>query len=365
MLAQDTLADALTALLADGGMAGAGNASRSGGGFGEGGGGEDSYPDDAAVDVYDPARYVGPLAEILEQVPQGYTVLAAENVIRRDLACRFERLWSQFRRRPRPARGDDVARRLEAVRAKLRRTGQASKSTKGLGRKRGAKRVRERRDAQLRAQERQLVALSQEGEAEREPSTAFHGTTSQAMAPIVRTGLVVPGDKGVRHRTDVGWYGAGIYLSPSAALSLSYASAGKLFVCAALLGRSHRMAGIECGCACKKGYDSHLSPDGSEWVLFQASQVLPVYVLHVTSAASGGRRTGSGSSDAQRQLSLAAEAAAAAEEAAMARASFYIDTKRFNVLEVAPVDEHAGESAHGEGGFGETHFEFQSERGFR
>lgn len=105
------------------------------------------------------------------------------------------------------------------------------------------------------------------------PSLAFHGTASKNIPSIARKGLLVPGrgayvtacpaitcisnapaESGIRHRTDNGYYGKGIYLSPKSSLSLRSAhfvfcdisstpgisycrGTGRMLVCACLRGK--------------------------------------------------------------------------------------------------------------------------------
>jgi hypothetical protein len=52
-------------------------------------------------------------------------------------------------------------------------------------------------------------------------------------------------------------------------------------MCAVVLGSNHR-----CHEKCpyqptKSGYDSHMSPNSAEWVLFDSSQIVPLCVLHL------------------------------------------------------------------------------------
>jgi len=110
----------------------------------------------------------------------------------------------------------------------------------------------------------------------------FHGTSEGNIPNIVRSGLLVPGaGNKIGHATDTGWYGKGIYLSPNPALSLGYCrGGGKLLVCAVLMGKRFQCADVIHGAACKPGYDSHVSPDFQEYVLFSAAQVLPIFVIN-------------------------------------------------------------------------------------
>lgn len=115
----------------------------------------------------------------------------------------------------------------------------------------------------------------------------YHGTSEEALPSILQKGLLVPGrGNDVGHKSDTGWWGGGIYLSPDPMVSSSYAWNSKLIVCAALLGRPYHCKQRMDGQACQKGYDSHISPWwslsgnlGKEWVLFDEGQVMPCYVI--------------------------------------------------------------------------------------
>ena len=39
------------------------------------------------------------------------------------------------------------------------------------------------------------------------------------------------------------------------------------------------------GAPLQNGFDSHLSPDGNEWVIYEADQILPFYIVHYKSGA--------------------------------------------------------------------------------
>jgi hypothetical protein len=52
-----------------------------------------------------------------------------------------------------------------------------------------------------------------------------------------------------------------------------------MLVCAVLMGRIYTCPDMMEGADCMAGYDSHTSPCGQELVLFQASQVLPCYLV--------------------------------------------------------------------------------------
>jgi hypothetical protein len=122
---------------------------------------------------------------------------------------------------------------------------------------------------------------------------AFHGSPDDRVGSIVQKGLLVGGE-GIGVRCGAS-YGKGVYTSPSADFSLSYSS-GKLLVCAVLLGAprmTSRSGGLDKKQPKGKGgtFHSNLSgatPEGSsEWVLHDAAQVLPCYVLHLQTAGYG------------------------------------------------------------------------------
>jgi hypothetical protein len=92
-------------------------------------------------------------------------------------------------------------------------------------------------------------------------------------------------------------WGIGIYFSPSLQYSDSYSfkdSLGysKMFVSLALLGKPYDCSNL------KKdkislydrwnvpGYDSHISPNGNEYVIFDSAQVLPTFLITYSQAYS-------------------------------------------------------------------------------
>jgi len=118
------------------------------------------------------------------------------------------------------------------------------------------------------------------GSDEATPRIAFHGTKALRMSSIEQKGLLVPGNSGVTHATDSGWYGRGIYLSPTPSYSMAYSDDGRLIICAVLMGKAFRCVNRLDGAGLQPGTDSHMSPDGQEYILFEAGQVLPLFVLN-------------------------------------------------------------------------------------
>jgi hypothetical protein len=109
---------------------------------------------------------------------------------------------------------------------------------------------------------------------------AFHGTSPYNIENILKIGLVVPGTHGVEHATDTGYWGKGIYLSPNASISVSYCrGGGELLVCAIVQGKIFQCTQLIHGAPLTEGYDSHEDPSGSEIILFDEAQVVPIFVI--------------------------------------------------------------------------------------
>ncbi|XP_065177624.1 uncharacterized protein LOC135808369 [Sycon ciliatum] len=182
-----------------------------------------------SCDMYNPAHFVGPMKDILAAMPNHLRILKVENILKDDLARRFESCWNKMR----TAYWHSVRRKIDNFQC--------------------------------------------------EPVMAFHGTNERNLPNIVKQGLVVPGTKPgvtVQHGS---YLGVGIYTSPSIELSLGYSSRLRVIVCAVLLGHSYHL-----GTQSKKKSDvqSHrgradsvISPDGFQYVVPCADQVLPCYVI--------------------------------------------------------------------------------------
>jgi len=121
------------------------------------------------------------------------------------------------------------------------------------------------------------------GEALAQPKIAYHGTAEANINSILERGLLVPGmgeGGDVRHATDNGWWGKGIYLAPDPGLSIGYCRGGsKLLICSVLMGKTFDVTNRLDGQGVTPGYDSHTACNGSEWVIFDPSQVLPCYLI--------------------------------------------------------------------------------------
>eukprot|EP01132_Coremiostelium_polycephalum_P005972 gene5972-7439_t len=113
------------------------------------------------------------------------------------------------------------------------------------------------------------------------PVFGFHGTSAKNINLICANNFVVPGNAGVKHATDSGWYGKGIYFSEYPEYSIDYIQdCSKLLLCKVILGKSYKCSGLITGQPCQKGYTSHLSPDEKEIVIFHPDQILPCYIVH-------------------------------------------------------------------------------------
>ena len=109
----------------------------------------------------------------------------------------------------------------------------------------------------------------------------YHWTLSKNYKSIIDSNLVVPDGHKVKHRTDNGYFGEGIYMSPDYKYGIGHGDYGKhakVFVCLALPGKQYPATYPEDrGTSLKDGYDSHVSAsrNNKEWVFFDSSQLLP------------------------------------------------------------------------------------------
>lgn len=113
------------------------------------------------------------------------------------------------------------------------------------------------------------------------PEVAYHGTAEKNVDSILDTGFLL--NKLASGTGDRGWYGAGIYFSPNAQVSMGYSRGGKrLIVASVLRGRVWKCPKIDTGCALQKGYDSHTDPQGNaEWVIFHEESILPCFTVNI------------------------------------------------------------------------------------
>jgi hypothetical protein len=136
------------------------------------------------------------------------------------------------------------------------------------------------------------------------PKVTFHGAPRNVMQSIVRYGFVIPGQKigetGVANGIVCGAsFGIGVYSSPSIEFASTYAYDDshrgewrnpadvpgiRIVVCATLMGRPIQVSRAETrrteGLFDEQA-DSHVSPNGLEYIVFDTAQIIPCYVLHL------------------------------------------------------------------------------------
>jgi hypothetical protein len=114
--------------------------------------------------------------------------------------------------------------------------------------------------------------------------TGFHGTRKDRLSSIVRDGLMIPGNNnGLNAYTTGARYGNGIYLSPDPRFSMHYCRGDScLLICAMIPGKQYTCSSNHWESELQKGYDSHISIDKTEMVLFDEAQILPCAIIHFT-----------------------------------------------------------------------------------
>lgn len=110
----------------------------------------------------------------------------------------------------------------------------------------------------------------------------YHGTKEDRLHTIISDGLMIPReDNGLSHLTCGARYGNGIYLSPDPRFSMHYCRGDScLLVCAVIPGRKYVCTTNIWNGQLVNGYDSHISTDKTELVLFDEAQVLPCVIIH-------------------------------------------------------------------------------------
>uniref|UniRef100_A0A7S1G9J4 RWD domain-containing protein n=1 Tax=Bicosoecida sp. CB-2014 TaxID=1486930 RepID=A0A7S1G9J4_9STRA len=209
-----------------------------------------------------------------------------------------------------------------------------------------------RQDLAIDFERRCAEIAEKRGAAHARVLTAFHGTAERNVASIVRQGLLVPSrESGISVATG-SRFGVGIYVSPDPQLSLCYSrGSGRLLVCAVVPGVPFVCHTNVWGGGRRKGFDSHMSHDGQQIVLFKRSQVLPCFVVHYHTEAQRGTRymrvTGGGTIVRARGLGDGtmlrhedhARSMREAMHAARLKNGEFFFAGRFKVLDVAPADD--------------------------
>lgn len=119
----------------------------------------------------------------------------------------------------------------------------------------------------------------------------YHGTAQSNHKSIIESNLMVPDGYKLRHARNAGYYGRGIYMSPDERVARCYSTNSQVFVCLSLPGRQYkakeyRINDNDYGIPLQHGYDSHISPNGKEWVFFNPSQLLPCCLVDSIRASS-------------------------------------------------------------------------------
>ena len=117
----------------------------------------------------------------------------------------------------------------------------------------------------------------------------FHGSSSEALQHIAKTGFLEPGTAGTHSqrptKLDEGYFGRGIYHGLAADYAIHYSTkyrkSDQILLSAVLPGRSYvvRKGGEKLGKTCEAGFHSHISPEQKEIVLFRSEQILPLFII--------------------------------------------------------------------------------------
>lgn len=144
-------------------------------------------------------------------------------------------------------------------------------------------------NAKLRSQFHQTtIDMYEKGQhSKSEPvRTVYHGTRPRNIDSIVRENLSME-KKG---QTDSGWFGAGMYFSRYADYCMQYYTTGqwkrveagdrgRLLQFDIMPGRQYQVDHARMMIARRDGFDSHVSPTGFEYVMFDARHIRPRYVI--------------------------------------------------------------------------------------
>ena len=111
----------------------------------------------------------------------------------------------------------------------------------------------------------------------------YHGTSRANFRKIMDGNLAVPDGRAVKHATDDGYFGRGIYTTTRHELAFAYAKDAIVFACLALPGKMHKATQKnDRGRPKRPGCDSHLGYENDgcpQLVFFDSSQILPCYLV--------------------------------------------------------------------------------------
>ena len=124
---------------------------------------------------------------------------------------------------------------------------------------------------------------SRRGERSTPLTIVYHGTSRANFRKIMDGNLAVPDGRNVKHATDDGYFGRGIYTSTRHELAFAYAKDAIVFACLALPGKQHKATQKhDRGKPKRAGFDSHLGYEGDgcpQLVFFDSDQLLPCYLV--------------------------------------------------------------------------------------
>ena len=119
----------------------------------------------------------------------------------------------------------------------------------------------------------------------------YHGSSAESLRSIAKDGFfevnVLDDSSRQIAALDKGYFGRGIYHGMAADYAIHYAEkyrkSNQILLSVVLPGRSYivKKGGEKFGRTCELGFDSHISPELKEIVLFRSAQVLPMFILSV------------------------------------------------------------------------------------
>jgi hypothetical protein len=117
----------------------------------------------------------------------------------------------------------------------------------------------------------------------------YHGSSPKSLQAIAKSGFLEPDMltkmSGKISTLDQGFFGRGIYHGFAADYAIHYAEhykeSNEILLSMVLPGRSYivKKGGEKYGQAREPGFDSHISPESKEIVLFESRQILPLFII--------------------------------------------------------------------------------------
>ncbi|UJR07748.1 hypothetical protein I4U23_012032 [Adineta vaga] len=110
----------------------------------------------------------------------------------------------------------------------------------------------------------------------------YHGSLPSSLRNIAKNGFL---EAGKIKQLDPGYFGKGIYHGFAADYAIHYAEhykkSNEIMLSMVLSGRSYvvKKGGEKYGKPCEPGFDSHISPEYREIVLFKSAQILPLFII--------------------------------------------------------------------------------------